>query len=147
MSESSSLRGNPWQAVPTHADCAEHERGPADPLKADRKFNFDPRRGLLTPENMTGAGGTWDEASNSIVCAADGPESGALPYVLTSALGASDWDIRPEMCDVEYDVEVGRVAAAVDSPVDTCTTKPLICYVPRRSKEPPRRTWPPMPRL
>ena len=98
--------------MPTHADCAEHERGPADPLKAERKFNFDPRRGLLTPENMTGAGGTWDEASNSIDCATGGPESGALSYVLTSALGASHSDIRPKMCDVEYDAEVGRVSAA-----------------------------------
>ena len=60
---------------------------------------------------MTGADGTWEEASNSIVCTVDGPESEAFSYVLTSALGAFHSNIRPVMCDVEYDIDVGRVSA------------------------------------
>ena len=54
----------------------------------------------------------WEQALNSTVCAVDGLESKSLSYVLTSALGASHSDILPEMCDVEYVVEVGGVIGA-----------------------------------
>ena len=59
-----------------------------------------------------GAGGMWEFALNSTVCAVSGLESEILSYVSTSGLGSFHSDFLPEICDVEYVVEVGGVFAA-----------------------------------